>query len=54
MPLARQFLKAQICESLPNVWEIKIEYSYYGMYSFTETHIENTIEKAIRYLLIDA
>ena len=52
MPLARQFLSANIKEMLPNVWEVRIEFSYYSLYVFTETHIENTVDKAIRWLLI--
>jgi hypothetical protein len=52
MTLDKRFVKSEITETLVGVWEVKIEYSYYGMYSFTESHIENSIDKAIRWLLV--
>ena len=52
MPLARQFKKCEIKELLPNVWSVIITFSYYGMYDFVESHISNTLESALRWLLI--
>ena len=52
MPLARQFLNATISETMVNVWKVEVDYSYYGMYSFKETHIVNTLDKAIKWLLL--
>lgn len=52
MSLARRFVKSEVKELLPNVWSVIITYSYYSMYDFTESHICNTLESALRWLLV--
>ena len=50
--LAKQFVKAEIKELLPNCWSVIITYSYYGMYEYVESHVCNTLESALRWLLV--
>ena len=49
--LARQFVRAKIVELLPDVWSTVITYSYYNLYTFTESNISTTKNGAMLWLL---
>jgi hypothetical protein len=51
MPLDRRFVKASITELLPAVWQVEVVFSYFSIYEFVETHVENNMIGAIRWLL---
>ena len=46
MALARQFIKARLAELRDGVWELVVQYSYYGLYTFEERSIHVSLEAA--------
>ena len=53
MPMDKQFISSDVCETLPGVWSIKITYSYYGLYNFEVCFIESSLERALHRLLTE-
>lgn len=53
MVLAKQFVTADICETLPNIWVLTITYSYYGLYQYTSVSTHNSLQKAKDRLLAE-
>lgn len=51
--LDKQFVSSEITERLPDVWQIKVVYSYYGLYNFEQVFIEASLDKALHRLLVE-
>ena len=51
MVLAKQFVRASITELRANVWEVKVVYSYYSLYTYEVIHIADSLNAAMRWLL---
>jgi hypothetical protein len=50
MPLSKQFVDAKLTEQLPNIWEIRITYMYYSLYTYEHTRVVKGLDNAVRWL----
>ena len=46
MPLDRRYTNSEIRQVANETWVLKIFYSYYSLFNFTETFILKTLEEA--------
>ena len=53
MTLARQFVKAEILEVVSGTFKLEITYGYYGLFTFTESFIYNTLNEAVNKLAVE-
>ena len=54
MPLEARFQNAEITEmKTTSAWLLKINYSYYNLYSYTDCFVFGTMEQCIRKLAIE-
>ena len=54
MPLEARFIDAEISEmKTTTAWLLKINYSYYSLYSYTDCFVYGTMEQCIRKLSIE-
>jgi hypothetical protein len=54
MPLEARFIDAEISEMKTTpAWLLKINYSYYNLYSYTDCFVFGTVDQCIRKLTIE-
>jgi hypothetical protein len=54
MPLDKRFVSSRITQlSNGQAWELRITYSYYGLYNYDITHVYASLEEAKNKLIIE-
>jgi len=51
--LSRQFVRAEITELLTNTWQLLISYSYYGLYTYNEAFVFQSMAAAVQKLAVE-